>query len=101
MLKAIGQDAKREGLGFCDCLIGRLTIGEHAWKFKHFREPATVAFLFVLNCESHRHLLRACYHEFEREGSKRYQCAHGRLFSVHSLAGYFSPSSFATSPSTV
>lgn len=65
MLKAIRQYAKREGLRFCDCLIGRLTIGEHSGKFKHFGQPAAVAFLFVLNCESHRHLLRACYHDSE------------------------------------
>jgi hypothetical protein len=42
-----------------------VTVGEHTGKFNHLRQPATVAFLFVLHCESHRHLLRACDHESE------------------------------------
>jgi hypothetical protein len=62
MLKAIGQDAKREGLGFCDCLIGSLTIGEHTGKLSTSasQRPSLSCSYSTVKVKD---LLRACYHE--------------------------------------
>ena len=71
MFKPVRKNTERQSLGLRDRFVGRLTVGERTRKFKHLCEPAAVILLFVLNCESHGHSSRACYHESEPEGSTK------------------------------
>ena len=49
MLEPIGKHSERQGFDSVDCGLARLPISEHTRKFRHFRDPATVALLFDVN----------------------------------------------------
>jgi hypothetical protein len=51
VLKALRQNAKRKRLGFSHGLLSRLAVAHDAGKLRNFGDPATVYFLFNLNCE--------------------------------------------------
>jgi hypothetical protein len=49
MLKSLGQNAKRKGLGFQHRFIRGGPVSENTRQFRHLCKPAAICFLFVLD----------------------------------------------------
>lgn len=53
MVKAVGDDAQREGLHSGNCFIAGLAVAEHAGQIGYFGKPPAVIFTFKLDREGH------------------------------------------------
>lgn len=53
MLKALGNDAKREGLHAGDGFIAVLAVAHHPCKRRHFGQPTAVILAFKFDRERH------------------------------------------------
>jgi len=53
MLKSFRENPERQRLGFGHGFLGARSVGEHAGKLRHLREPPTVVFLFALELQIH------------------------------------------------
>lgn len=69
MIEAFGDDAKRQGLNFCDRLVAILAIAEDTAEGGHFSEPASVVFLFEFNRK--RHVCTVTFAEVGQQGAGR------------------------------
>ena len=51
MLKPLGEDTKRQGLGAGDGFFARFAVGHYAGKFWNVRDPAAVRLLLDFDLE--------------------------------------------------
>lgn len=51
MFESIGENSKRQSLGFRDCLFASGAVRKYSGKIDHFADPATIVFTLDLNHE--------------------------------------------------
>jgi len=54
MLEALGQDAQRQGLDLCHCLVPALAIRHDPRQVTNLGQPTAIIFTLELNRELHR-----------------------------------------------